>query len=538
MRGIASFALACAAGPPLEVHIVVRPGLQDLVAEVLTEGVPPEDVAWSWTEAGRTTGFQGPVVPAAALAPGQQWTVTARHRRRSGSAATSVPSPPGGNVIVVVLDDVGIEKLSAFGSARAPTTPTIDALAARGVRFDRAYASPTCTPTRAELLTGRHASRHGAGSVLDLHGDTWELPLEALTLPEALAVAPGRYTTSAVGKWHLSTPRSPSGHHHPVRQGFGWYAGSLGYLPSGEAHGLVDGYFRWEKTLPDGTTAMSTTYNTTDVVDDALARVRSMPEPFLLWVALNAPHQPLHAPPADLLGRAVDPRSPATELHAAMLEAADRELGRLFDGIPAAVLDATTVVLLADNGTAQAAVDAGRDPDRAKGTVYEGGVHVPLIVAGPHVGAPGVSHTLVHAVDVFATVAELAGVRLTGPVGAQSVVLSDGTTRRIDGRSLLPQLDPERWDPEPRPAIGHEQVLVEALRPNGAPPWREARALRDDHHALVRTDDGDELYAVVDGVADERLELLATGSDEALDAWGRLDEALDALLSGLPYEGF
>lgn len=52
------------------------------------------------------------------------------------------------------------------------------------------------------------------------------------------------------------------------------------------------------------------------------------------------------------------------------------------------------------------------------------------------------------------------------------------------------------------------------------------------------SDDGDELYAVVDGVADERLELLATGSDEALDAWGRLDEALDALLSGLPYEGF
>lgn len=520
--------VACAP-EDLDVVIDLRPGIHDLVASVDGD---PADLAWAWTRDGEPTPFSTDRLPATEVWPGHRWTVTASTADGSGSATVDVPEPPGGNVMIVIIDDVGVEKLGVYGGPDAPPTPTIDALASRGVVFRNAYASPTCTPSRAEILTGRHPSRTGAGNLIDMVESEYELPLEAWTLPEVLADAHGEvWDNSAVGKWHLSSYHSPNSHLHPTLQGFAWYAGSLGYLVEGRGNDGLDGYFVWARSYL-GESVLNDVYNTTATVDDALDRIAAMPEPFLLYLAFNAPHTPLHVPPAELHTRDVTPESDGAVLHAAMLEALDTELGRLFDGIDPAVLADTTVLLVADNGTSDLAADGPVVAGQAKGTLYEGGIHVPLIVAGPHVPVPGVSDALVQLVDVFTTVAEIAGVPLTGD-GDHLAVAFRGETRRLDGVSLLP------WLADPS-AAGPETIFAESLTPNGPPPWNtHPRMVRDQRYKLLRTSDGDQLFALDPARFDDGPDLLGgTVSEEVGAAYLRLAAVLDARVADQVYDGF
>ncbi len=525
---------------PLQVTVAARTGIHDLVATVAwPDGEQPRDVRWAWARDGARVENVTDRVPATDTRPGEIWTATATAivglpAAAIGSVSHVVPAPPGGNVIVIVIDDVGLDKLAIYGAESAALTPTIDALAARGVLFRNAYASPTCTPTRANLLTGRHASRSGAGAIIDLSDTEFELSLDALTVPEALADArSGPWSNSSVGKWHLSSRISASAHAHPGLSGFDWYGGSLGYLLKGEdVPGEVYGYFRWDKTDTDGNVALRDAYNTTDTVDDALARIAVMEPPFFLWLALNAPHTPLHVPPAGLHTRPAVAESTDPELFDAMLEAADTELGRLFASMDPAVLADTTVIFIADNGTSEVTVAPPSDPARVKGTVFEGGVHVPLLVAGPLVAGPGETDALVHAVDVFATIAEIAGIPLLDD-GAGQAVAAGGVVRRIDGISLLP------WMADPSAPSGREFVLAENLSANGDPPWDSAaRTIRDARWKLIRRPDGDALFELVPGVLDEGPDLLPAATDEQLAAYDRLSAALDAQVADMPYEGF
>src|SRR5262249_14983720 len=173
------------------------------------------------------------------------------------------------------------------------------------------------------------------------------------------------------------------------------------------------------------------TYATTEQVDDAIARIQAMPEPWFLYLAFNAPHQPFHAPPPNLhtyhlFGNPDD--TPDLHFHAA-IQAMDTEIGRLLSTLSPAKRERTTIVFLGDNGTPNEAITPPFEPGKAKGTLYEGGVHVPLIVQGRGVRAPGrESDVLVNSVDLFPTVLALLGIDATTAV-------ADG--RPLDGVSML-----------------------------------------------------------------------------------------------------
>jgi arylsulfatase A-like enzyme len=296
--------------------------------------------------------------------------------------------------------------------------------------------------------------------------DTYELPLAELTLPEMLGRSTLAYDHSAVGKWHLSTPRSPNAGLHPLASGFHWYAGSLTNF------GNQMSYFSWEKNT-NGRLAHTDTYATTDTIDDALARVEAMHPPWFLWVAFNAAHRPFEEPPRSLHTRrnleSVADRFDAT------VEALDGEIGRLLRSMDPAVLAETTIVFVSDNGTAPPGVTPPWRSSRAKATLYEGGINVPLIIAGPRVSAPGSEcAALVHVVDVFATVAEIAGVDL-GQLSSE-----DGKPLQIDGRSLLPYLT------NPSAESRHDVIYQDQFGPNGPGPYQfERRMVRDERYKLL-----------------------------------------------------
>jgi len=327
----------------------------------------------------------------------------AEARAAAGEPHASARLP---NILLVIADDLGVDKVGAYGEhPQAPPTPNIDALAQRGVLFRNAWSSPVCSPTRANLLTGRYASGpNGMGIGLACTPSRPGLPGDVKSL--AWTLSSRGYRTAAIGKWHL-TGETEELRTHPHELGFQFFSGHRGNLVG------YEDYFHWLKTV-NGVTTLVERYATTDNVDDAIRFVQEAgQQPWFLWLAFHAPHSPYHRPPDHLHTQELPAGFPgvyARQLLAAMVEAVDTELGRLFvllDGLD----EPPVVVFLGDNGTQGVAVTSPFISGRAKGTLYEGGVNVPLIVSGPQVAQPGREvKAVVNLTDLFATVLELAGV--------------------------------------------------------------------------------------------------------------------------------
>ncbi|MEM6930232.1 MAG: sulfatase-like hydrolase/transferase [Myxococcota bacterium] len=437
-----------------------------------------------------------------------------------GVGCATAPGPdrladPLPNFVVVIIDDVGIDKVASYGVHHdtAPT-PTLDRLADEGIRFERAFAMPTCTATRAALLTGRHTFRNQTGSIIWPFDTLYELPLDEVTLPEMLKRAEEPYDTAMAGKWHLSSNVSASGPRLPRLQGFDWFAGSMNNLwvdSDNESGGY--GFFEFEKVQPNGRITVETEYATTDTTDDAIERLGKLREPFLLVVSYNGAHNPWHRPPDELHSYRGDGLS-RVDQHLAATEAVDTELGRLVDAIDVDLRDRTYLAVVGDNGTPKSVTIAPSRPERAKGSVFEGGVRVPMVVRGPGVPSGVVSDALISVVDVWPTLADLAGVTdraAAGPIDgvSQAAVWRDGA-------------DPVR-----------DVVYLERMSHTGPGPWdSHVRAVRGDRYKLVRPLDGEEsLYAVRRGTLDDGPDRLAAEeplSDDALAALDRLRTELDA----------
>jgi arylsulfatase A-like enzyme len=369
------------------------------------------------------------------------------------------------NVLFVMADDLGWNDTSINGSTFYHT-PSLERLAERGVRLTQAYtASPLCSPTRASILTGRDPGRlrlttpsgHLEPVVLDpvvqatapsqnklrVPGSCTRLDNAYVTYAETMQTA--GYATAFMGKWHLG--RDP---YIPENQGFETVVG--GRHHSGPP-GSYFAPFSSDSNLP---TAPDGTHVNDLLVDqslDFLSRKRN--EPFLLnlwFYDVHAPFECKESLRTSYLGKASDDGRQKNPTMGAMVEAMDIGLGRVLDQVDALGLAENTIVIFfSDNGGNMYDWEDGslmthNWPLRSgKGSVYEGGTHVPCVVVWPGHTTPGaVSDELLQSPDWYPTILELAGLE-PAPGAAldafsQTNLLSGGTSARTNAFCHFPHI--------------------------------------------------------------------------------------------------
>jgi len=352
--------------------------------------------------------------------------------------ASAKTSPAGGppdkpNVIVILADDLGWADLRCYG-AQDMETPAVDRLAAEGMKFDDFHANcPVCSPTRAALLTGRYPELVGVPGVIRTDPrDSWgNLIPQAVMLPELLRRA--GYHTALVGKWHLGL-QSPS---LPNERGFDHFHGFLGDMMDNyvthRRHG--QNYMRLNAEVIDPPGHATDLF--TDWACDYLKN-RPADRPFFLYLAYNAPHSPIQPPPEALAAVAkrrpdLPPRRAAL---VALIEHMDSGIGRVLQTLDRLDLARNTLVIFTSDNGGQLDLGAHNGPVRAgKGTVYEGGLRVPMLARWPgRIKPASRSGLLALTMDLMPTVMEACGLRVE---------------HEIDGRSFLPTLlgENQPWPP-------------------------------------------------------------------------------------------
>jgi len=442
------------------------------------------------------------------------------------------------NVVLFLVDDLGWRDIGCQGSDYYQT-PNIDRLAAEGVRFTDAYAAcAVCSPTRASILTGKYPARLLLTQWLP--AGRWNpqknrkregrflraLPLEEYTLAEALREA--GYATLHVGKWHLGGPPFSL----PAQHGFDTNI-------AGSEHGAPGSYFfpykgKWtvpttgkpvvKQTLPDGAKGE---YLTDRLTDEAIALVREQKSrPFFLYFPFYAVHTPLQGKKGKMVryqGIAEDRRQ-GKPAYAAMVESVDDSVGRVMAALDElGLVKNTLVIFTSDNGGFAGATSNA--PLRAnKGSHYEGGIRVPLIVKGPGVTEKGsVSRTPAITNDLYPTILDLVGLPLR-------------PNQHLDGVSLAPLL--KGGEPPEREALfwhyphynQHPQSAPASIIRRG--PWKLIEFLETGAVELYNlSDDLGETSDLAQKEPGRANELRAT-----LHAWQR-EVAAEPMLPNPQYQG-
>jgi arylsulfatase A-like enzyme len=300
------------------------------------------------------------------------------------------------NILLIIADDMGLDATPNYNiDGIKPNMPILQSLMSNGIKFNNLWSYPLCTPTRASILTGKYGFRTEVTNVGQ------NLSSNEQSIQNYLDGMNSGYSHAVIGKWHLSGDIS-----HPNAIGIDEYTGVLG--------GGVQSYWNWN-LVENMQSSKSTEYTTTKFTDLAINWIGSQNQPWFLWLAYNAPHTPFHLPPSELysqVGLASDQSSiDANPLpyYLAMLEAMDTEMGRLINSMSQEERDNTFIVFIGDNGTPNQVVQTYPNR-RAKNSLYQGGVNVPMVISGKNVERKGVEEeALLCTTDLFATIAGIAG---------------------------------------------------------------------------------------------------------------------------------
>lgn len=339
------------------------------------------------------------------------------------------------NIVLILADDLGGSDLACYG-ADLHETPNLDRLASEAVKFTAAYsASPVCTPTRAAIMTGKHPARLGMTIWAEAAADPPKFKRPKPLIPAsaehnlshaettiASLLQSAGYLTALVGKWHLGDPL-----HYPETHGFDvniggtlWGAPQTFFYPY-RGRGLFGNEFRYVPHLEFGKPGE---YLTNRLTDEALNVIdRAGDRPFFLYLAHHAVHTPIEALPKDIAH--FEPKVSAgghhhNPVYAAMVKSLDASVGRVLQHLEKKGLaDNTLVIFTSDNGGY-----TGKDPKQkmqvtdnwplrsGKGSLYEGGIRVPLVVRWPGVTAAGaVCNEPVISTDLFFTMLSAAGLK-------------------------------------------------------------------------------------------------------------------------------
>lgn len=368
--------------------------------------------------------------------------------------AQQLPAVPARkpNVVIIITDDQGYADVGFTGGTDIPT-PNIDRIAKEGVRFTRGYVTfPVCGPSRAGLLTGRHQSRFGYdrnpnGDPTDPRGG---LPRSEEMLQEMLKRA--GYYSMAVGKWHMGTHPTLRPRARGFDEFYGFIEGGHSYFPEEiEFEDISESKkpYDWYRTklVDNGKRVVFDQYLTDELSDQAVdfvTRRASKENPFLLYLAYNAPHAPLQAT-KKYLDRFAHIENERRRTYAAMISAVDDGVGRLLDELERqGIADNTIIFFLSDNGgvtnrdTGEQPVADNGELRGGKSQLFEGGIRVPFAMRWPAMLQGGQAFTRpVSTMDIMGTLAGQLGVA-TGP------------GKPLDGVDLIPYLRGEKQgDPQP-----------------------------------------------------------------------------------------
>lgn len=345
----------------------------------------------------------------------------------TGCRGAAVPEPGGvrhPNVVLILTDDQGYSDVGFNGNPLVKT-PVLDQFASTATVFNRFYACPVCSPSRASLMTGRYAFRTG---VLDTQEGVSILRPAETTLAEALKTS--GYKTGLFGKWHLGD-NAPA---RPMDQGFDRSLTFTGGM-IGAPYNPMDGNAYFNPVLIDDGVELRVDGYCADIFTDAAIEFikSSSGSPFFVYLALNTPHHPLtvadpYAAPYRAAGL-----SEETSRFYGMISNIDDNFGRVLDALKAAgAAENTLIIFLSDNGTSSLhkQKDLWESGLRGRKTsVYEGGIRVPAVIKMP--GAPDGKgrrlETPANIIDIFPTVLDVCGVSIPSTV-------------KLDGTSLMPLL--------------------------------------------------------------------------------------------------
>ena len=383
-------------------------------------------------------------------------------RQADVRAETLTGSRP--NIILVMTDDQGMGDLSCMGN-KVLRTPNLDRFHAMSTRFTDFQVSPTCAPTRSAIFSGRHEFRNGVTHTIK---ERERMALSTTTFPQLLRKA--GYETGIFGKWHLGDENAYQPYNRGFSETFIHGAGGIGQSFPGSCADFPPNrqtrYF--DNAILHNDTIVQTEGFCTDVFfQAALGWIRQQHEaktPFFAYIAPNAPHGPMIAP-EKYRKRFIDMGWDGnTAGRYGMIENIDDNFGLLMQKLDEWKLwDNTLVIFITDNGQAgrSGKLNGERTPiftagfKSGKGSVYEGGTHVPAFwrwkgKLGEGVDIPALTAHL----DLYQTMCQLAGADI--PDGIQ----------KIDGRTLLPLLENPKADWADRHLFSHKGRWEKGADPN------------------------------------------------------------------------